>query len=36
MLDLIRGAAREGRWDAALVNSFGFGGHNVMVAFTQV
>lgn len=35
-LDLIRGAVREGRWDAALVNSFGFGGHNVTVAFTRV
>jgi 3-oxoacyl-[acyl-carrier-protein] synthase II len=35
-LDLIAGAAREGAWDAALVNSFGFGGHNVSVAFTRV
>lgn len=35
-LDLIGGAPREGRWDAALVNSFGFGGHNATVAFTRV
>ncbi|MER6104465.1 beta-ketoacyl-[acyl-carrier-protein] synthase family protein [Streptomyces sp. NPDC001832] len=34
-LDLITGVPREGRWGAALVNSFGFGGHNVSVAFTQ-
>jgi 3-oxoacyl-[acyl-carrier-protein] synthase II len=34
-LDLIAGAAREGLWDGALVNSFGFGGHNVTVAFTR-
>lgn len=35
-LDLIAGVPRQGKWDAALVNSFGFGGHNVCVAFTRV
>lgn len=35
-LDLVAGPARAGHWDAALVNSFGFGGHNVTVAFTRV
>ncbi|GGV13130.1 3-oxoacyl-ACP synthase [Streptomyces filipinensis] len=34
-LDLIAGTPRAGRWDAALVNSFAFGGHNVSVAFTR-
>jgi 3-oxoacyl-[acyl-carrier-protein] synthase II len=34
-LDLITGAPRHHRFDAALVNSFGFGGHNVSVAFTR-
>jgi 3-oxoacyl-[acyl-carrier-protein] synthase II len=34
-LDLVRGARREGRWEAALANSFGFGGHNVALAFTR-
>ncbi|MFI1177361.1 beta-ketoacyl-[acyl-carrier-protein] synthase family protein [Streptomyces melanogenes] len=28
-LDVVSGANRSGRWDAALANSFGFGGHNV-------
>jgi 3-oxoacyl-[acyl-carrier-protein] synthase II len=34
-LDVIAGAPRTARWRAALVNSFGFGGHNVSVAFTE-
>lgn len=28
-LDVVNGEHREGGWDAALPNSFGFGGHNV-------
>lgn len=28
-LDVVRRTPRTGRWDAALANSFGFGGHNV-------
>ncbi|MEU9730979.1 beta-ketoacyl-[acyl-carrier-protein] synthase family protein [Streptomyces sp. NPDC048002] len=28
-LDVVRGENRTGTWDAALANSFGFGGHNV-------
>ncbi|MFD6280851.1 beta-ketoacyl-[acyl-carrier-protein] synthase family protein [Streptomyces sp. NPDC060209] len=28
-LDVVRQTPRTGRWDAALANSFGFGGHNV-------
>lgn len=28
-LDVISGSARTGNWNAALANSFGFGGHNV-------
>ena len=34
-LDLVRGEPRTGRWDAALANSFGFGGHNVSLVFTR-
>ena len=34
-LDLVRGAPRGGSWDAALANSFGFGGHNVSLLFTR-
>jgi 3-oxoacyl-[acyl-carrier-protein] synthase II len=34
-LDLVRGAPRRGRWDAAVANSFGFGGHNVSLVFTR-
>ncbi|MBC3839865.1 beta-ketoacyl-[acyl-carrier-protein] synthase family protein [Streptacidiphilus sp. 4-A2] len=34
-LDLVRGAPRTGRWQAALANSFGFGGHNVSLVFTR-
>ncbi|WP_269433645.1 beta-ketoacyl-[acyl-carrier-protein] synthase family protein [Nonomuraea sp. SBT364] len=33
-LDLVGGAPRHGRWRAAMVNSFGFGGHNTSLAFT--
>ncbi|GAA5048613.1 KasA/KasB family beta-ketoacyl-ACP synthase [Nocardia callitridis] len=32
-LDIVTGSAREQRIDAALNNSFGFGGHNVALAF---
>ena len=34
-LDLVRGEVRTGVWDAALANSFGFGGHNVSLVFTR-
>ncbi|MFC1418956.1 beta-ketoacyl-[acyl-carrier-protein] synthase family protein [Streptacidiphilus cavernicola] len=34
-LDLVRGLPRRGSWDAAVSNSFGFGGHNVSLAFTR-
>ena len=34
-LDVVSGTARSGSWDAALANSFGFGGHNVSLAFTR-
>ncbi|QMU77505.1 beta-ketoacyl-[acyl-carrier-protein] synthase family protein [Streptacidiphilus sp. PB12-B1b] len=34
-LDLVTGARREGSWGAAVANSFGFGGHNVSLAFTR-
>ncbi|KUL46089.1 3-oxoacyl-ACP synthase [Streptomyces sp. NRRL F-4489] len=34
-LDVVRGANRNGRWGAALANSFGFGGHNVSLVFTE-
>ncbi|MEU9137138.1 beta-ketoacyl-[acyl-carrier-protein] synthase family protein [Streptomyces sp. NPDC048404] len=34
-LDVVRGANRTGRWDAALANSFGFGGHNVSLVLTR-
>ncbi|MFD3515511.1 beta-ketoacyl-[acyl-carrier-protein] synthase family protein [Streptomyces sp. NPDC058657] len=33
-LDVVSGAPREGRWSAALANSFGFGGHNVSLVLT--
>ncbi|WP_028476088.1 KasA/KasB family beta-ketoacyl-ACP synthase [Nocardia sp. CNY236] len=32
-LDIVRGQARQGRIDYAVNNSFGFGGHNVALAF---
>ncbi|MFK4099092.1 beta-ketoacyl-[acyl-carrier-protein] synthase family protein [Streptomyces sp. NPDC019531] len=31
-LDVVTGEARTGRWDIAVANSFGFGGHNVSLA----
>jgi 3-oxoacyl-[acyl-carrier-protein] synthase II len=34
-LDVIQGENRKGRWEAALSNSFGFGGHNVSLVFTR-
>jgi 3-oxoacyl-[acyl-carrier-protein] synthase II len=34
-LDLVRGTRRRGAWDAAVSNSFGFGGHNVSLVFTR-
>lgn len=33
-LDVVQGENRTGRWNAALANSFGFGGHNVSLVFT--
>ncbi|MEU2777160.1 beta-ketoacyl-[acyl-carrier-protein] synthase family protein [Streptomyces sp. NPDC007162] len=34
-LDVVAGAHRTGRWEAALANSFGFGGHNVSLVLTR-
>ncbi|WP_344394810.1 beta-ketoacyl-[acyl-carrier-protein] synthase family protein [Actinomadura alba] len=34
-LDVVRGEPRTGSWNAAVANSFGFGGHNVSLAFTS-
>ncbi|WP_405913439.1 beta-ketoacyl-[acyl-carrier-protein] synthase family protein [Streptomyces sp. NBC_00963] len=34
-LDVVTDSARKGRWDAALANSFGFGGHNVSLVLTS-
>jgi 3-oxoacyl-[acyl-carrier-protein] synthase II len=34
-LDVVNGANREGSWDAALANSFGFGGHNVSLVLKR-
>ena len=34
-LDVVAGEPRKADIDAALCNSFGFGGHNVAVAFTK-
>ncbi len=34
-LDVVHGESRAGVWSAGLVNSFGFGGHNVSLLFTQ-
>lgn len=33
-LDVVGGTARHGRYPAALVNAFGFGGHNASLVFT--
>ncbi|MFJ9695652.1 beta-ketoacyl-[acyl-carrier-protein] synthase family protein [Kitasatospora sp. NPDC101183] len=35
-LDVVAGAPRKGRLPAALTNSFGFGGHNASLVFTEV
>ncbi|MFD9791656.1 beta-ketoacyl-[acyl-carrier-protein] synthase family protein [Streptomyces sp. NPDC059070] len=34
-LDVVAGENRTGAWDAALANSFGFGGHNVSLVLTR-
>ncbi len=34
-LDVVRGENRTGSWDAALANSFGFGGHNVSLVLKR-
>ncbi|MFJ9248265.1 beta-ketoacyl-[acyl-carrier-protein] synthase family protein [Streptomyces sp. NPDC101776] len=34
-LDVVNGENREGSWDAALANSFGFGGHNVSLVLKR-
>jgi 3-oxoacyl-[acyl-carrier-protein] synthase II len=34
-LDVVRERPRTGTWNAALANAFGFGGHNVSLAFTK-
>ncbi|MFE6334690.1 beta-ketoacyl-[acyl-carrier-protein] synthase family protein [Streptomyces sp. NPDC057806] len=34
-LDVVRGENRTGSWDAALANSFGFGGHNVSLVMKR-
>ncbi|MER6672157.1 beta-ketoacyl-[acyl-carrier-protein] synthase family protein [Streptomyces sp. NPDC000983] len=34
-LDVVRGENRTGTWDAALANSFGFGGHNVTLVMKR-
>ncbi|MER7926798.1 beta-ketoacyl-[acyl-carrier-protein] synthase family protein [Streptomyces sp. NPDC096057] len=34
-LDVVNGTNREGSWDAALANSFGFGGHNVSLVLKR-
>ncbi|QHY99910.1 3-oxoacyl-[acyl-carrier-protein] synthase 2 [Streptomyces sp. S4.7] len=33
-LDVVSGGPRRGTWTAGVANSFGFGGHNVSLAFT--
>lgn len=35
-LDVVSGSARHGQFDVAINNSFGFGGHNVSIAFGRV
>ena len=35
-VDHVLGTAREARVDVALSNSFGFGGHNAVLAFTKL
>ncbi|MFJ6698164.1 beta-ketoacyl-[acyl-carrier-protein] synthase family protein [Streptomyces sp. NPDC091272] len=34
-LDVVQGENRKGSWNAALANSFGFGGHNVALVLTR-
>ncbi len=34
-LDVVNGCNRQGSWDAALANSFGFGGHNVSLVLKR-
>lgn len=34
-IDVVHGSPRRGTWSAAVANSFGFGGHNVSLAFTS-
>ncbi|RKN62831.1 beta-ketoacyl-[acyl-carrier-protein] synthase family protein [Streptomyces klenkii] len=34
-LDVVHGESRAGAWSAGLVNSFGFGGHNVSLVVTR-
>ncbi|MFD4553347.1 beta-ketoacyl-[acyl-carrier-protein] synthase family protein [Streptomyces sp. NPDC058469] len=34
-LDVVNGGNRKGSWDAALANSFGFGGHNVSLVLKR-
>ncbi|CAM5315991.1 beta-ketoacyl-[acyl-carrier-protein] synthase family protein [Streptomyces abikoensis] len=34
-LDVVHGESRAGEWSAGLVNSFGFGGHNVSLVVTR-
>ncbi|MEV8538202.1 beta-ketoacyl-[acyl-carrier-protein] synthase family protein [Streptomyces sp. NPDC051572] len=34
-LDVVNGENRKGSWDAALANSFGFGGHNVSLVLKR-
>jgi 3-oxoacyl-[acyl-carrier-protein] synthase II len=34
-LDVVAGAPREARVEAAVSNSFGFGGHNVSLLLTR-
>ncbi|GHF52263.1 beta-ketoacyl-[acyl-carrier-protein] synthase family protein [Streptomyces morookaense] len=35
-LDVVAGGPRPGRYEAALANAFGFGGHNASLVFTRV
>lgn len=35
-LDVVAGEPRRGRYEAALANAFGFGGHNASLVFTRV
>ena len=35
-LDVVSGSPRHGQIDVAINNSFGFGGHNVSIAFGRV